>query len=317
MPESRFSVGNWGTESQIALEENAITGEGGPDYPRLVIPIKFTLVPDPEHGKAYTLLWLKVNLILNHKKIAESNAEPLAEYSWRTASSRQLRIEVPVDFYRLSRIEEKRIGDIEFRLDGSALIAENQIMKNEVSGGNQNLEEKVEKFSKGSFQIDFKILQSHWINKVLPGLGYGTIKIIEVPIPEKIIPGIFQNALIELENAQKYFIEGDYDKVAGHCRNAVQLIPESLILDLTGISRPSFNDKVKKFSDQHLSNVLSKSKREALGSMMKAAWALTSKAHHPSPSKSFNRADAEAVMLITTALLAYVGKLLKSMEVSK
>ena len=143
------------------------------------------------------------------------------------------------------------------------------------------------------------------------------MKLIEVPIPEKIVPEIFQNALIELDNAQRYFIEGDYDKVAGHCKNAIQLLPESLPLDLKDISRPSFNDKVKKFSEQHLSRVLSKSKRESLGNMMKATWALTSKAHHPSPLKSFNRADAEAIMLITTALLAYVGKLLKSIEESK
>lgn len=297
-------------QSQIELEENAITGEGGPDYPRLVIPIKFTLVPDSDNGKTYTLLWLKVNLILNYKKIAESNAEPLAEYSWKTASSRVLRIEIPIDFYRLSRIEEKRIGDIEFRLDGSALIAEHKEMENEASDGNRSLEEKIDKFSKGSFQIEFKILQSHWITNVLPGLGYGKIKIIEVPIPEKIIPEIFQSALVELENAQRYFIEGDYDKVVGHCRTAIEFIPNSLPLDLAGLSRPSFNVKIKKFLDQHLSNVLSKTKRRALESIIKEVWALTSRAHHATPSKSFNRAEAEAVMLITAALLAYIGKLL-------
>ena len=142
MPESQFSVGSWGTQSQIALEENTITGEGGPEYPRLIIPIKFVLVPDTKYGRTCTLLWLKIGLILNHKIIAESNTGPLAEYSWETPSPRQIRIEIPIDFYRLGRIEEKRNGDIEFRLDGSALIAEYQSTKNGVSNGTQNPKEK-------------------------------------------------------------------------------------------------------------------------------------------------------------------------------
>ena len=53
----------------------------------------------------------------------------------------------------------------------------------------------------------------------------------------------------------------------------------------------------------------------SIENIIKATWKLGSIPHHPSSSLGyFNRADAEAIMLVTTALLTYVGKLLKQAE---
>ena len=172
----------------------------------------------------------------------------------------------------------------------------------------------MEEFRTGNFAITFSIPQSYWINEILPRLGYGKIKLIEVPIPEKIVPRIFKKALEEIQQSQRYFLEGDYDKVVAHCRNAVQLIPEALPIDLSSAERPTFNDKVKIFLKEHLSLFLSDTKRESLEKMIKATWNLSSIPHHPSPPGYFNRADGEAILQITTILLAYVGKLLKEKE---
>ena len=198
-------------------------------------------------------------------------------------------------------------------LSGSALIAKHPAFNKANPDEQQEYKRDVEEFTKGHFNIDLSIPHSHWVDKILPGLGYGKVKLIEVPIPEKIVPDTFQKALTELQEAQRYFVEGDYDKVVAHCRSAVQLIPESLKINLSGIENPSFNDKMKRFLDE-FSSFLNDSKRDALETIIRAIWRLSSVSHHPSPSGYFNRADAEAISHVTTTLIAYVGKLLKQRD---
>ena len=315
MPKADFDVDGLSTRGAISFDVDRISGAGGPEYPYLFIPGEFTLIPEEREGKikAYSLLWLKSSLYVGDKKFGEGVSEAIAEYSWPHLSSHQVSIEIPLDLYRIEKIEERRRGDISLRLSGSALIAEHPSVTKTGPDKRQEYKKDVEEFTRGRFNIPFSIPHSLWVDKILPGLGYGKVKLIEVPIPEKIVPDTFQKALTELQEAQRYFVEGDYDKVVAHCRSAVQLIPESLKIDLSGIERPGFNDKTKKFLDE-FSSFLNDSKREALETIIKATWRLSSVPHHPQPSGYFNRADAEAISQVTTTLVAYAGKLLKQRE---
>ena len=316
MPKGNFSISAWRTESDISLEANRIRGQGGPEYPYLFIPIEFILRPSEDKGKikAYSLLWIKSSLHVRNIKIGEGVSESIVEYSWPHLSPREIYTEIPLDVYRIGKIEEQRQGDIELQLKGSALIAEHPLVTKAGINERQEYRKDVEEFTTGRFDITFSIPQSHWVDKILPGLGYGKVKLIELPIPEKIVPDTFQKALKELQESQRYFVKGDYDKVVAHCRSAVQLIPEALSIDLSGIERPSFSDKVKKFLEEHLSAFLTDSKRKSLETIIKATWKLSSIPHHPSPPGYFNRNDAEAILQITIIILAYVGKLLKQRE---
>ena len=316
MPKGDFSISSWSTRSDISLEVDRISGVGGPEYPELHIPIEFTLRPAENKGKikAYSLLWLRSSLHMENIKVGEGFSEPIAEYSWPHPRPHRISIEIPLDHYRIEKIEERRQGDIQFCLSGSALIAEHPSIAKAGLDEQPKYRRDVENFTTGNFNITFSIPQSHWIDKILQGLGYGKVKLIEIPIPERIVPDTFQKALKELQESQRYFVEGDYDKVVAHCRSAVQLIPEARPIDLSGVDRPSFNDKAKKFLEQNLS-ILTNSKQEFIENIIKATWKISSISHHPSSSLGyFNRADAEAIMLVTTALLAYVGKLLKQEE---
>lgn len=316
MPKESFSISSWSTKSDVSLEVEKISGMGGPEYPCLVIPMVFTLNPkvDNEKIKAYSLLWLKSNLFVQNKKIGEGVSDSIVKYSWLHSSSSDISIEIPLDIYRIEKIEEGRHGDIELRLSGSALVAEHPDVYKADHNGRQEYKKDVECFDTAQFNITFVIPQSHWVDKILPGLGYGKVKLIEVPIPEKIVPDTFQKALQELQESQRYFVEGDYDKVVAHCRSAVELIPNARPIDLSGIDNPSFNKKVKKFLEEHLSTFLTNSKQQALADIIKATWKLGSIPHHPSSPGYFNRADAEAILQITTTLLAYVGKLLRQLD---
>jgi len=313
MAKGYFSVSGWSTQSEVSLEAGEVIGIGEPEYPRLIIPLEVALRPEERDGKikVYSLLWLQSGLYIGDTKIGDSFPQPIAEYSWPDVRSRRITMEIPLDFYRLKRIEERRQDDIRFQLLGFALVAEHPS-----SSPNEQQEHRrdVEGFAAAQFEIYFDIPQSHWVGEILPGLGYGRFELIEVPIPEGIVPEIFHKALQELKEAQRYFIQGDYDKAVAHCRNVVDLIPRTY---LPNDKRP-FGPKIQEFLGQYLP-FISGSKRKFLETMVNSVWGTCSDAVHPqtdsvSPSNYFNRADAEAIRLVTTALIAYVGKLLKQRE---
>ncbi|MFC1716116.1 hypothetical protein ACFL6S_20765 [Candidatus Poribacteria bacterium] len=244
-------------------------------------------------------------------KIGDSFSQPVVEYSWPRVRSCRIMIEIPLDFYRLKRIEERRQDNIRFKLSGRALVAEHP---SSVPNEQQERRRDVEGFTTAQFEIYFDIPQSRWIGEILPALGYGRFELIEVPIPEEIVPETFHKALQELRKSQRYFIQGDYDKAVAHCRNVVDLIPRTYLPD----NKRPFGPKIQEFLGQYLPSI-SGSKQEFIKVLLNSVWGICSDAVHPqpdsiSPSNYFDRADAEAIRLVTTALIAYVGKLLKQRE---
>jgi hypothetical protein len=315
MPKGDFHVSGWSTKSSFSVDVDKVRGQGGPEYPVLSIPIGISLRPmqEKEKIKTFSVLWLKSRLYIENMKIGEGISDPMIEYSWPHIAETNISIDIPLDLYRIECIEKKRRGDIHLKLSGTALIVEHPETIKAGPNEDQKSCRDVVEFKTGSFDISFTIPHSHWVDNVLPNLGYGKVKLIEVPVPEKTIPGIFQKALEELQQSQRYFMEGDYDEVVAHCRSAVQLIPEVLPVDFPDKEKPTFNDKVDGFLKEYLSIILADSKKKALANIIKAIWRVSSIPHHPSPPGYFNRADAEVIYHITTALLAYVGKLLKNL----
>ena len=306
MPKGNFSVGGWSTRNDISLEVDRTRGEGGPEYPRLIIPVEFILRPAEEGGeiRAYSLLWLKSDLYIDNRKIGEGFSGPIAEYSWPPVSSRQITVEIPLDSYRLEKIEERRRDDIQFRLSGSALIAEHPSVTKAGSNEKQEHRRDVESFTKGRFEITFSIPLSHWVDKVLPGLGYGKVKLIEIPTLEKIEPDTFKNAQEELVQAQNYFIQGDYDKAVGHCRSALEPL-KKLLPEMKPLLTNSKNEWI---------NEVGQATYEWIDKTWKKTRDISSKSHHLPSIGHFSRFEAHTILMVTTALLLYSGKLLKQAE---
>ena len=320
MPEQSFMIGS-SSGNSIRLEPQEIRGEGAPACPRLVIPVKMSLNPSIKGEgsvQPFEIIQLSGSLLMSKPPLKIGDLKSYSQpYKVRYPNvSATYAMEIPLDFYRIEWIEENRNGDLPLKLDLNFLIAlyERFPLPKERDEVEAITKDVITEFETSWQQMEFTIPQSHWVEKILPGLGYGKVKLIEVPIPEKIVPDTFEKALQELEQAQGYFIEGDYDKVVAHCRNAIQLIPEVLPLSFAEGESQTYPSKVKKFLEQHLADVLSNSKRDWLENILRASWTLGSKAHHPSVLDQFNRNDANSIMLVTTAMLAYVGKLLASKE---
>lgn len=324
MPKRSFSIEDFSVGS-IQIEPQTIYGKGGPVYPHLGIPLTIEIKHKDElhtddKGKQikyirhYSLIYLFGEMYITHGGaqtiIAHFHSKPLLHTSDKLWEARYT-IEIPLDMHIIEYIEDVRQKNVHFRIHFEPLIAKHT----SIPYDEKEKETLIQGLLTGDFDFNLEIPHSHWIDSILTGLGYGKFKLIEIPIPEKLVPDIFQKALMELQESQNYFVKGDYDEVIAHCRNAIQLIPETCKVDLSGIEKPTFNDKIKGFLTQHLpAPFLTNSKRDGFVTITKALWTLTAIPHHPSPPRYFNRTDAEMVMLVTTALVAYIGKLLKKKE---
>jgi len=293
MPKDSVAVGDFSTQAEISLEVDRILGIGGPVYPRLTIPLEFTLRPSSE--KTFTLLWLKTGLYLEDNKIGECVSDPLSMYSWPHLSPHNTTIEIPLDLYRIEKIEERRRGDINFKL-----VYRGAVVFHSLQPETDRQKEFPIKYTYFGREIQFTIPQSHWADKILPGLGYGKVKIIEIPIPEKILPDAFKEYEDELGHANEYFRQGDYDKAVAHCRSALEL----------------FNPERRDFLKELLTNSsydwvkgIGLKTYEWIDTIFKSTRNISSKSHHPPSIGHFSRFEAQSILMVTVALLSYCAPL--------
>ena len=325
MMKTSFSLSSF-TIGEIGIDPQQIRGGGGPDFPRLSVNLEVEMKPfapmvsgdqyRPGLVVRHTLIQILGTMSFRGRQgreveIAEFESKPLLHLSKDWPTSYQF--SVPLDLARINRIEEQRAGDAALTFHFTALLAKHPGASREESG--KRIDESIEALRSTNFDLYVQIPQSHWINSVLPGLGYGKIKIVEIPTPDKLIPEVFAQAIREFEKAQQYMTQSDFDKAVAHCRNTLDLIPKVVHLKFEADAKPSYPDRVKKLLKEHLPEPLGDSKREAIEKMLTTLWSLTSISHHQNSHPSagyFSRADADLIMLMTTALLSYLGRLLST-----
>lgn len=305
MVEGRFGIYS-GSDNKIRLDPITIMGEGGPQYPRLMVPIYMDLVLTTTHEnikKPLLILSASSSLFLaNNLKIANSVQDFSPEYVlYDREYTRQHNFEFPLDHYRIEKIEENRRGDLGLRLDIKFIFGEYESILAQEKGKNRPVKKYfITHFNDRTVQLKFEIPQSHWVGKVLPRFGYGQFKILEIPVINEIDSEAFLESFEELKHAEKYYITGEYDKAVEHCRTALEPIKKELPKIKELISSESKFEWIKEISNGTL---------EWLDKIDKKTRAITSKPHHLPSIGHFSRYEAESIILITISLINYISKL--------
>jgi hypothetical protein len=130
-------------------------------------------------------------------------------------------------------------------------------------------------------------------------MGHDSFRLFELPKNSHIIPEEYSKSLNELEEAKRYFLNGDYDKTVGHCRSA---------LDPFKAKKDEIKTFIKSKSEFTWINDVLVATDEWLVKLVKSTSHFTSKAHHIPSVGHFGRPEAEIIMMITTALIAYIAK---------
>jgi len=213
-------------------------------------------------------------------------------------------IEFDLDQNRISHIENSRKKDSKFRLNLKfqyAFVYPN--IKNTERGTiTQNLIGDIE-VANANIHSEILIPQSEWVSKFLPAFGWHSSKLIELPTTSDLLPSEYDASIKELGEAERFFNIGDYDKSVGHCRSALD----------------PFKDRIKeirKIIDSETESEWAEGSLSAslvwIEKLYKRTQPLTSKPHHPPTYGHFDRQEAQIIFLVTTSLIAYIGKIFQS-----
>jgi len=195
----------------------------------------------------------------------------------------------------INKIEKQRTGDLALSIAVTAQTAEYE----EIILEGKKSHSFITGFDKASGHVDFQIAQSNWVKNLLPQMGHQSFRLIELPTASQIISAEYATSLKELDEARKYFLNGDYDKTVAHCRSALDPF------------KPK-KDEIKKYVSSKSEFAWAKDVMEAtdewLLKLVKSTSHFTSKPHHIPSTGHFDRMDAEIIMMVTTAIIAYIGK---------
>jgi hypothetical protein len=298
IPETTLGFAGW-LMAKIRVDPTEVNGTGGPDYPRLVIPLKLDLNPLRDDKQRYIILSAQCSLILSEGgvKIADAVVGFDPHMFTFQGDTCIYNLEFPLDHYRISRIEDKRKGDLGLTLDARFLIA--------LYGAGQQFDRFLTEFQNPPVRLPLMVPQSHWVGKVLPSLGYGKVKVLELPTASDVVGEGSEKSLEELEHAQEYLSKGDYDKTVEHCRNAIDPIKDAL---------PKLKNTINSETKYEWAQDIATATYDWLDKVYKRTRELSSKPHHLPSVGHFSKHEAEAVMLMTTAPVAFVARYSKQNE---
>jgi hypothetical protein len=307
------------TTGKPRIEVEHINGQGGPIYPQLFVPLQISVASgevSPRMGRGgmlqapedmmqdCSLLRISGALIIGSGQVAQFQSPPIRHFS-RTSPEVQVSLAIPLDLQRLQLIEAQRVGDIALRFDCTFEYARHtQVPRTE-------LRPPIDGFESNYTQLIVTIPQSHWV-KVLSGLGYGKIALLEVPTAQHAVGDLIVGVLDELTQAQEAMVQGDYPKVLGQCRKAIERLANAKKYKGTPKNgpgtNPSFDDKID-YLLSTLPGVPTGDRGKNFARRLKDLWWLTSRPEHPD-SPHFTRDDAELTLHHTIADLSYLGKFL-------
>jgi hypothetical protein len=299
---SLYSV-NTGLKIEASINVANISGVGAACFPRLYFQVKLRINEEAsEHLQKKVQAWsfgtLVGELIIGTEKVADiktysmnqrrlgNQKYPVEEY--------HVNVEIPLDARRIEWLEQQRAGK-----SFSAILRIN--LEVQLFGNNPHTPD----FPCGLIDVSciygdipFTVPDTHWREKVLPGLGYGNVMVVELPAVSLVSCKELDHSYKALEKAQKQFSLGLYDETAGSCRIAIEQFFETLE-DASGKKVP----RLKKSWESRLGAATHQWLDSSLGAIKDA----TNKPHH-SAHNHFNRLGAQMLLMVTTALVSYAAQ---------
>lgn len=285
----------------INLDPQDLYAHGGPDFPVLNIRTDFGITPYQQHGqpgiKPLTCLSFEGELCSPPERTVARFHHADCHYSSRKDArtfTSQVTFLVPLDLKTVNHIEHSRNGNLQAALKLKALFA--------VHSPDDKVIEALRYTSLS--EMRFTIPKSEWVEKLLPGLGYKGLELLEIHMTNRAIAQQLPQAVEEIKQAQQHFLETDWERAVHRCRNAIELIVNARPLSVPATSR--FSDKINAFINDHLS--ANAEQARFIGKQMNVLWEVCSPAAHPLPA--ITKPDAEYILRTTAGLIGYCGRLL-------
>lgn len=294
---------NSGLKIEATIKPENVNGQGAGVLPRLNFQVRLVISEEKGWGQqqpvqAWSFGVLTGELLVGTEKVADIRPYSIDR---RMIGGKDSPNEIHLNVE--TQLDPQRIEWLELKRAGNSFEAKIRISLQVQSFGYNH---HTESFPCGLLEVStiqgdipFIVADTHWRERILPGLGYGKVKIVELPAVSLEACKALDHSYKALEKAQKQFSLGLYDDAVGSCRVALDQFFESVDKgDGSGRKIP----KLKKSWETRLGEAT----YQWLNSSLGAVKAEANKPHH-SPNDHFDRFEAQMLMMITTALISYAA----------
>jgi hypothetical protein len=299
MSTSRFTIGT--VPQEFIVQASNIMGKGKAESPCLFVPFSIAFVPyrsgETGPSASFEIINISAELSVTTANFRVSEASIQSAFPVYQSNSYGGSFRFMLTAENLFYIEKHREADLPASLMIGLTIAHHENLPPSKPGGYS--QRVIRGFEHAQAHIDFKIEQSLWVGKILPGLGYNAGSLVELPATSLLLPKEYAIAKAELEEANRYFIEGDFDKAVAHCQSAIEPLQKQFYKVKDGVESKSEFRWLK----QHFSATY-----DYIEAILGANYTIANKSHHPPSFDNFGRAEATTIVGTTTYLLSYFGK---------
>jgi hypothetical protein len=261
----------------------------------LCIPINIDFVPEQK----FEILSCTATLTATDKNIKVSEWTTLISTSINIATKFYFTFKFPISNTSLKLIEMHRMGNLPLNLYFSMQFGLKQVLTHQDHLGRTAQNGFITNTWVSQMHISVEIEQSYWIKKLLSNTKYQAFTLIELPSITDLVSSEYSQSLAELQEAQKYFLNIDYDKTVAHCRAAIEPLKKKL---------PELKKYIQSKSEFDWISEVTNATGDWLEKMIKATSSITSKTHHVPSMGHFSKKKAEIIVMATTAIIAYIAQ---------
>lgn len=302
----------------ISVNGGAIRGEGGPIRPRLVVPVKIEINPQPEESM---LAAISLSASLGAQQYA-SPAQVLCQPVTRQlisrfpAHSRPTNVSEYTEDFRFF-LTQSEVEDFEAlrhasKADVFTLYMDLDVVMAALKSHNRSgdaqtswipqfgmLSEVMPFWTTQIQPLQINIDQSAWINNVLPGLGYDQLRLVELKFPP--LPD-HPNSAKQFDKAMRALDERRYGDCIGECRGLLAMWEQHY--KATPRHNPLANviAELRGWAGEDI-------RRQLLDTLWKEVGDVANTPPHPEgdvDADLFERRDARLILLLTAALSEYI-----------
>lgn len=294
-----FTINCGNIIAEFDVESDQIYGSGCAEFPILGIRLNFLFRAHNASKNGMDFIELRGRIESKHKRLGFSQPTHLdiRLESGKELTNYSVYMEFPLDLKRLDLLNKQRNGgDVH-------LTIHLELLSNEIAWLNPKDTQQsawgITYRHRSYSKVELKIPRSEWLEKILPGTGFGKTYLVELPIVSIESCEKMKSAFENLQTAQALENQGFYKESVSKCRTALEaFIEQKTVIDDKGKEKKipklkaSWETRLGERTYNWLDSSLSVIKGEA------------NKAAHLSP-KHFTQLEAQMLLLVTTSLLAY------------
>jgi len=145
--------------------------------------------------------------------------------------------------------------------------------------------------------VPFLVSASHWATQVVPAVGFGEYRMIEVQLPSPASP-FPASAIWHFDNARIDYDQGKYRECIEKCR----YVRHDIEQHLGATTKQSVGTVVA----QQLGLPANGPQEKLANNLWKAFAEITNAGHHLAPTERLTRADAHACLMLAALLVEYL-----------